>query len=198
MQKVHGLVVCGGRSTRMGHDKSLIAYHGIPQWEHMANLMSSLCQKILISCNEAQIKQFTPAYPLLVDDPKYANCGPMAALLTAFRAYPSSPFLVVACDYPSLTRDDLKYLMDEREEATDAVCLYHEIAQIEEPLVAIYEPSIQPVLLNHFKNSEFSLRKVLLKSKTERIRPVSPASLATADTPAESVQLLKSIQSTRS
>ncbi len=198
MQKLHGLVVCGGRSTRMGRDKSLIEYHGLPQWEYVARMLAPLCGKVFISCHEGQEKQFQAEYPLLVDDPKYANCGPMAALLTAFRSHPSSPFLVVGCDYPSLTADDLKYLVNEREEGTDAICLYHEIARIEEPLVAIYEPSIQPVLISNFKNSEFSLRKVLLKSKIERIRPFSPASLATADTPAESAQLLKSIQTSRS
>ncbi len=198
MVKIQGLVICGGKSSRMGKDKSLIQYHGLPQWEHVARMLSPLCGKVFISCHAGQVKQFKGEYPLLVDDPKYADCGPMAALLTAFRSHPSSPFLVVGCDYPSITTDDLKYLINEREEGTDAICLYHEIAQIEEPLVAIYEPSIQPALLSHFKNSEFSLRKVLLKSKTERIRPSSPASLATADTPAESEQLLKSIQPTRS
>lgn len=193
-----GLIFCGGQSSRMGRDKSLIQYHGIAQWQYAVNLLAPLCSRIVISCNTEQAKQFKTQHTLLVDEPKYANMGPMAGLLTAFRAYPSTPFLVLGCDYPLVAKEDLKQLIEGRQPEVDAVCLYNEAGQSEEPLVAIYEPSIYPMLVSHYKRGEFSLRKVLIKSATHRIPPSTPQSLLTADTPEESKQLLETIRANRS
>lgn len=182
----------------MGRDKSLIQYHGIAQWQYAAKLLAPLCSRVIISCNVAQAKQFKTDHTLLVDEPKFANTGPMAGLLTAFRAYPSTPFLVLGCDYPLVTKEDMKLLLEGRQQEVDAVCLFDEADQTEEPLVAIYEPSIYPMLVSHYKRGEFSLRKVLIKSATHRIPPSTPQSLLTADTPEESKQLLETIRTNRS
>ena len=191
MTLVTGLVVCGGQSTRMGRDKSLIDYHGIPQWQFAYNLLHPHCSRIVISCNTSQTKQFQSVNNILVDDAKFTEIGPMGAVLTAFRAYPSSPLLVIGCDYPLVASDDLSNLMKTRQEGIDAVCLYHEAGQVEEPLVALYEPSMHPILLTCFRNSDFSLRKALVRSSALRIAPASANSLATADTPEQMTQLME-------
>ncbi|MFT5737968.1 MAG: molybdopterin-guanine dinucleotide biosynthesis protein A, partial [Maribacter sp.] len=33
--KIYGLVLAGGKSTRMGVDKGLITYHGLPQRDYL-------------------------------------------------------------------------------------------------------------------------------------------------------------------
>lgn len=104
MTPLTGLIFCGGRSSRMGHDKSLIQYHGIAQWQYAAKLVAPLCSRVVISCRSDQAKQFKTEHTLMADEPKFANAGPMAGLLTAFRAYPSTPFLALGCDYPLVTK----------------------------------------------------------------------------------------------
>jgi molybdopterin-guanine dinucleotide biosynthesis protein A len=194
MGSVVGLVVCGGKSTRMGRDKSLIEYHGVPQWQFVYNLLKTHCSRTVISCNASQSKQFQKGISLLVDDEKFSEIGPMGAVLTAFRAYPSTPLLVIGCDYPLVASDDLSNLLKTRQEGVDAVCLYHEVGQVEEPMVALYEPTMHPILLTCFRNSDFSLRKALIKSNSLRIPPCSPNSLATADTPEQMAQLMEMLK----
>ena len=87
MKSLTGLVVCGGKSSRMGQDKSLIAYHGVAQWQYLAKLLEPVCSRIVIGCNASQARLFKSEHTILVDDPKFGDSGPMAALLTAFRAY---------------------------------------------------------------------------------------------------------------
>ncbi|MEJ2005277.1 MAG: NTP transferase domain-containing protein, partial [Cyclobacteriaceae bacterium] len=46
---VKGLVLAGGQSVRMGRDKGSIDYHGMPQREYAAGLLSKVCKEVLIS-----------------------------------------------------------------------------------------------------------------------------------------------------
>ena len=41
-QHIKGLVLTGGKSTRMGSDKAQLKYHGKPQKEHVKNLLENL------------------------------------------------------------------------------------------------------------------------------------------------------------
>ena len=53
---LYGLVLAGGRSTRMGQDKSLISYHGKAQREYMADLLGQWCSRTFISCRGDQVE----------------------------------------------------------------------------------------------------------------------------------------------
>ena len=180
MQNLHGLVVCGGQSSRMGQDKSLIEYHGKPQWLYLYEMLKLLCKDVSVSCSKHQIPNFIPPPPLLPDDSEFENAGPMAALLTAFLKFPEDSFLVIGCDYPFVTSRDIQQLIDARREKMSAVCFY---LQAEEPLLAIYEADIQSVIRKHFSNSDFSLLNVLRKSRIHKITPTSETTITSVDTP---------------
>ncbi|NNE77041.1 MAG: NTP transferase domain-containing protein, partial [Pricia sp.] len=47
--KIYGLVLAGGKSSRMGKDKGLIPYHGMPQREYLYHLLGRVCDKTFLS-----------------------------------------------------------------------------------------------------------------------------------------------------
>ena len=53
--KLYGLVLSGGRSTRMGKDKGLINYHGIPQRDYIYNLLNEVCDETYMSIRKDQV-----------------------------------------------------------------------------------------------------------------------------------------------
>lgn len=189
MQQLHGLVVCGGLSSRMGIDKSMIFYHKKPQWQHVFDMLTEVCERVSISCNESQLAHFPVGYPTLIDDPEFLQIGPMGALLTAMKQHPSDSFLVVGCDYPLVTSMDLQQLTSARKPGLEAVCFYHSKDKTEEPILAIYEPVIQSRLKEFFSNSNFSLRQVLQKATIHRVTPWDESMLIGADTPADVQQI---------
>src|SRR5690242_8452653 len=104
----YGIVLCGGQSSRMGKDKSLISYYNKPQRYHVYDMLQPFCEKVIISCNEKQSGGIEKEYDILADHDSYSGIGPMAALLTAFTNFPEKNILLVGCDYPFLTAASLR------------------------------------------------------------------------------------------
>lgn len=50
-----GLVLAGGRSTRMGRSKANICWYGKEQQYHLADLMSGFCDEGFVSCRQEQV-----------------------------------------------------------------------------------------------------------------------------------------------
>jgi molybdenum cofactor guanylyltransferase len=137
-----GLVLAGGKSSRMGTDKSLIAYHGMPQREYVVGLLRSVCGCVYTSCRQDQ--QVAPSMNPLPD--KFDIQSPLNGVLTAFDLCPESAWLAVAVDLPNVSVDILRDLVSRRDPARLATCFYDRRAGAPEPLLTIWEPAAQPLL----------------------------------------------------
>lgn len=182
MQKLIGLAVCGGQSSRMGWDKSLLEYYNMPQRYYLYKMLEPLCDQVLLSCNSNQVIEINASYDFVIDESVYDNIGPMAALLSAYLKYPDASFLVVGCDYPFIDEKALKKLVESRSEETEAVCYFNPETNFEEPLVAIYENSCLSKMLQNFEEGNYSLRHFLKSINSKKITPESLGSLTSVDT----------------
>jgi molybdopterin-guanine dinucleotide biosynthesis protein A len=90
-----GIVLAGGRSSRMGRDKALLPWHGRTLLEHMRGLLRQAgAQRVWVS----------GAYPAFAGIPdRIAHCGPLGGLYSVAMAMPDGPAWVVAVDMPRLT-----------------------------------------------------------------------------------------------
>lgn len=162
----HGLILSGGRSTRMGSDKSLIDYHGKPQREYLFELLTAFCSKVFISCRKDQDvpQNFHPLYDF------YNYPGPINGILSAFHAHADSSWLIVAVDMPLVNEKVLKLLMDNRDEKKVATCFTHLVEGcFPEPLLTLWEPSAYPLLLNYTASGKISPRGFLEESNIKSI-----------------------------
>src|ERR1700734_1470106 len=109
---LNGMVLAGGKSIRMGRDKSAITWHGKEQQYHLADLLKTYCIDVLISRRESH-PAIKPQYKRLVDS--YTGIGPYGAILSAFKLQPEYAWLVVACDLPLIDNRVLDYLIENRD-----------------------------------------------------------------------------------
>lgn len=179
---INGLVLAGGKSKRMGRDKSSIQWHGKEQQYYMADLLKPLCNKVYISHRQGQGSQTNKDYKTLVDT--YTGIGPYGAILSAFRFRPNVAWLVVACDLPLLDAETLKYLLANRNVNAIATTFQSPHDGLPEPLITIWEPKSQEVLVSFLSNGYTCPRKVLIKNDDVHIlQPPDPNALMNVNTP---------------
>ena len=135
---LYGLILSGGKSTRMGTDKGLIEYHGIPQRDYLYKLLQTVCDDVYMSIRPEQKEGFKAVTNLILDKNEYR--GPYNGLLSAHSQFPNAAWLVVACDMPLLDKSALKQLIQERNKTKIATAFATKESELPEPLCAIWEP----------------------------------------------------------
>jgi len=164
--KLNGLVLAGGKSIRMGKDKGALDYHGKPQREFMADMLSPFCKKTYISVRSNQGVE--SEYELLEDT--FVGLGPFGAIASAMRKNPNTAWLVVACDLPLLDEKTLQFLIENRNSSKVATAIYNPETGFPEPLITIWEPRSYQVLLHFLTQGNSCPRKVLINSEIELLK----------------------------
>lgn len=105
-----GVVLAGGRSTRMGRDKALLEWHGRPLIDHQLALLQRA------GAQQARVSGDRPAWQGIVDG--LPDAGPLGGLLGVARVVRGeTDLLVVPVDMPLLTAPLLARLLAARPEA---------------------------------------------------------------------------------
>lgn len=159
--RLNGLILIGGGSTRMHKDKSTLQYHTNNQRDHLIQLLSPICNRVFLSCNAAQAAQLGEAYSVLQDI--FEGIGPIGGIHAAFEKFPDTAWLVVACDLPFLSIGTLTHLISSRQTYKQATAFRLRENGFPEPLLAIYEPAASPEIILGIEKGMYSPSKLLLK-----------------------------------
>jgi molybdopterin-guanine dinucleotide biosynthesis protein A len=140
--QVAAFILAGGASSRMGRDKGLLDFNGVPLILHTARLLEPLVSEVtvvgsprrysalglhVISDGDAQARR----------GPSGPSHGPLAGIATALAATHSRWNLIVACDLPYLSAEWLEWLLSRAIRSRgEAVILRTERGL--EPLAAVY------------------------------------------------------------
>ena len=178
-----GLVVCGGKSSRMGSDKSMLIYHNEPQAYHLFHLLKQHFTHVYLSCNKQQAINFDRSYPTITDEEIYSDIGPMAALLSTWTSFPGKSILVVGCDYPFIAAKDLLKLHSSFTKNKFTNAYFNEDQNIYEPLLACYSCDCYPDLLSQFQAGNYSLQFFLKRINAQKIAPQDAGTIQSIDTP---------------
>ncbi|MBN1869159.1 MAG: NTP transferase domain-containing protein [Candidatus Omnitrophica bacterium] len=160
-ETLYGLVLAGGRSSRMKRDKSLINYYGKSQTEHCFDLLSRCCQRVFVSNRENQSD--LPGHkglPQIQDT--YDKIGPLGGILSAMAKYPDAAWLVLACDLPFVDQQALNALIKHRDKKKFVTAYKSTKDGLPEPLCAIYEADSGSLLLKFLKEGTTCPRKILM------------------------------------
>jgi molybdenum cofactor guanylyltransferase len=192
MNNLHGLILCGGKSSRMGTDKSLLEYFDIPHRHYLYQLLQGFCSQVFLSLNIQQAQNAGESCPVITDAPEFNDIGPMSALLSAWKKFPESSLLVIGCDYPFINKNIIRQLIQSHK--GNATCFVLPGKSIYEPLLTIYESSFYPVILENFRQKNFSLSKILEVENANAIQPMSLKILNNVNTKEEYLLVKELIQ----
>src|SRR3990167_6557980 len=143
----YGLVLIGGKSTRMRTDKANLKYHEKAQAVYCCELLKNFCEKVFVSCRKDQsLNEELKKYSTISDLPEFTDIGPLGGMLSAMTKFPNVPWIMLACDLPFVNEDALRILLKERNPKKIATAFISRYDQLPEPLCAIYESPAQSLL----------------------------------------------------
>jgi molybdopterin-guanine dinucleotide biosynthesis protein A len=180
---LYGLVLAGGKSTRMGEDKSLISYFGLEHRIYLAKMIAPFCEKTYISCQENQLSENLDGCNPLID--LVPSKGPMSGLISAFLTHPNAAWLVIPCDLPLFSAKNITQLITERNVQGIATVFSSESHDYPEPLIGIWEPSAFPLIEQQYKVGNYSLLNILNNNHIFLVPALDPEGLTNVNTPEE-------------
>jgi molybdenum cofactor guanylyltransferase len=184
---IYGLILSGGRSTRMGTDKGTLTYHDIPQREFLFGTLKKYCDQVFTSCYSGQnIPQ--ELNPL---EDQFEIKGPMNGILSAFTKYPEKTWLILAVDMPYVDEGVFDQLIANRNPKKTATCFYNEAESFPEPLLTLWEPKAFPLLWNFFLQDRISPKDFLAENDIQLIIPKDARILISINNKDEYLKLKK-------
>ncbi len=182
---LYGLVLAGGRSTRMRRDKATLSYQGRNQLDRAMELLDSCVERAFVSVRADQrADQARARYAQVVD--AYEGLGPIAGIAAAQALAPAAAWLVLGCDLP--------YVRLRHRRAPASRIATRRAAQpltgpatmgCPEPLCAIYEPRSAAAILERINAGKSCPRKFLIQSDALILEQPDPRALDNINTPEE-------------
>ena len=163
-----GLVLAGGKSQRMGLDKSKMIYPNLSsliQRDRTLKQMQDCGIQSYISCRADQVSSEDEPKNFIVDHATLEG-GPGVGILSAHLKSPTNAWLVIACDFPWLDIKPIKELILSRK-ANGTSTAARNKSGIVEPLFAIWEPNTLELFLKRFQQGYKSPQKFLQETPTQ-------------------------------
>lgn len=154
-----GVILAGGKSSRMGRDKAALLVHGEPLLARQLRLLAELgIAERLVSLRAGT----TPPVPLPADvrilPDTLADAGPLAGLERALAQASRPLVLVLAVDLPAMNPEFLHRLAGAATEGCGVVPLRGGLA---EPLVAIYPQTALAEIQRRLQRRELALQPLV-------------------------------------
>ncbi len=182
---VYGLVLTGGKSSRMRRDKAALTYHGRTQLDWAMSFLQPYVERAFVSVRADQANDPIRAkYDRIVDT--LENKGPIAGIAAGQARYPGVAWLVLACDLPFLDENTLKTLLASRDPKRTATAFRSSHDGLPEPLCTIWDPSSREAVLAYIATGKDCPRKFLIRSDdTLLLDEPNPSALDNVNTPEE-------------
>lgn len=162
-----GIVLAGGRSSRLGHDKTRIVYSGVSLLSRSVDLLKRHCDVVHVVGRLPEDHGLN--VPSFLDD--VPGRGPGGGIVTALRRLGRS-CLVLSCDLPLMEDQTLRRLKTGWREKPDTALMttfQQEDTGYIEALVAVYEPAALPLLDRAFEQGLYQLNRILTEPMRHHI-----------------------------
>ena len=154
-----GVILCGGKSTRMGTDKGLLKLASTPWAQVAADKMKALQIPVVLSINTAQLNEYSSFFDasiLIADDPQLDIYGPLRGVLSVHKCYPGKDLFVLACDMPLIDISILQQLLEVYLNNKNFDSFIFSNEQEPEPVCGIYTSRALAQILRIFESGQLA------------------------------------------
>jgi len=176
---IYGLVLAGGKSSRMGRDKASIVFHDLPQKDHVFKLLDTFCAEVFSSIGRnADLEEFKNP---IRDQFDFAT--PLNGILSAFQFKKDIAWLSLPIDMPAIDAEIIKMLIAGRDKSRLATCFFDSTGEKPEPLLTIWEKKAADELRAFVSQGHLSPRHFLSISDVKILPSPGAHKLQNINTP---------------
>lgn len=155
-EQVAGVILAGGKSSRMGTDKAgMMINQRETLLEHAVGIFNTIFNENLIIANRSYPVDI-PVYPDL-----YPGMGPAGGIYTALTRTAKKGVMAVACDMPNLGYSAIAYIIRMSEDKRISVPV---VKGRLEPLAAYYPAEIKGRLETYLKSGGRALHQFIMET----------------------------------
>jgi molybdopterin-guanine dinucleotide biosynthesis protein A len=191
MDDVTGVILAGGKSSRMGKNKARLPLHGKPLIEHVAQRLSKIFKCVLISIR-AEENYPDLKFPKILD--LYPDHGPLGGILSVLESGESKIFCA-GCDMPFVNERLIEHLCSISADNDAVIPVWENRMQV---LHAVYSASIRTILKEAITSKQLRLMDSLKSCRVrylseDEVRQFDSSGLSfrNVNTPEDYEQLLK-------
>jgi molybdopterin-guanine dinucleotide biosynthesis protein A len=170
---ITGIILAGGKSTRMGSDKGFLKLNGVSFMEYSITAMKPLVSEIIIVSNNPDYDIFN----LKRVEDVIKEAGPLAGIYTGLKTSKTEFNLVLSCDVPLITKEILEMLIEAQDRQSDIVQIVSQGKSM--PLIALYKKCCETQFYQLLKNDERRLHVAVNQCKVKNITLSSQTELFT-------------------
>ncbi|HLS35760.1 MAG TPA: molybdenum cofactor guanylyltransferase [Bacillota bacterium] len=146
------VVLCGGKSTRMGTNKALLPINDKPVIEHIIHKLRKLTDEIILITNDKEAYEYLQL-PMYRD--RFDDAGPLAGIESAMYHVHAEKYMFVACDMPFIQADVYKYLVQTIAHHDAVVPIFEGRVH---PLASIYKRTALPIIQEKLLKDDLRVR----------------------------------------
>jgi len=160
------VIFAGGKSSRMGEDKSLLpfgAFDTLTQFQ--LSRLSQIFKTVYISCKDKSKFNFTANF---IEDVKSENVfAPTAGFISAFQNLHVDSFFALSVDSPFVSEDEISKIIEADTPDVDAT-IAKTISGIQ-PMCGIYHRSLEAKFIDMLREDNHKLGFLLKSSNTSYV-----------------------------
>lgn len=158
---ITGVILAGGKSSRMGTDKGFLDLHGLPFAKYSIEAVAPLVSETIIVSNNAEYDVFKlKRFEDIIKD-----AGPLAGIYTALNQTNTDFILVLSCDIPLIKTKILEELVSAGTSDFDVIQLVSKGRSM--PLIALYHRRCEHKFYELLQSGE---RKISLALKNCKVK----------------------------
>ena len=160
---ITGIILSGGKSSRMGTDKGFLMYEGKRFVEYSIEALKPLVSNVIIVSDNEDYD----AFGLKRIEDVIKNAGPLAGIYSGLKHASTVYGLVLSCDIPLINSEVLKKLIDAANPDSEVIQIESQGKNM--PLIALYKKSCEPIFLKLLNQGERRLQFAVNQCKVKHV-----------------------------
>ena len=187
-ETTYAVIFAGGKSSRMGKDKSLLPFGNYPTLtEFQQAKLSTFFDKVYISAKENKFD-----FECMVIEDNYRENSPLVGLISIFETLKVEEVFILSVDAPFVNKKTIQKLLEHNESRLDVI-----VAQSPsgvQPLCGLYRKSILPLAYAQLEKENHKLGDLLRLANTLFVKFDEDTPFTNLNHPEEYQQALKTFE----